>query len=179
MPRKRPHEEYEDDDDNDDETFRYRTFLHLQMRSSTAEKEFDRCFLTPSPDRKAKTLDYWRDYSHDFPHLNLMARDTFAVPATGAGIEGMFSKSGQAATWTRARLQATTIVEIMLYKEFLGRLGHPLNEADERQKAERKKDKKKMKATRDREPQPENQMQIAKPTMKGKKSMMIDWALEW
>src|SRR5437667_12629223 len=44
---------------------------------------------------KVKTLDYWRDHSHDFPHLNLMARDTFAVPATGAGVERMFSKSGR------------------------------------------------------------------------------------
>src|SRR5437667_427301 len=36
-----------------------------------------------------------------------------------------------------------TIVETMLYKEFLGRLGHPLNEAEEIRKAERKKNKKK------------------------------------
>ena len=48
-----------------------------------------------------------------------MARDTFAVPATGAGVERMFSKSGRVATWTRARLHSKSIVETMLYKEFV------------------------------------------------------------
>ena len=86
-----------------------------------------------------------------------MARDTFAVPATGAGVERMFSKSDRVATWTRARLHSMTIVETMLYKEFLGRLGHSLNEAEERQKVERKKDKKKMKITGQCISQSENQ----------------------
>lgn len=85
-----------------------------------------------------KTLDYWRDRSHEFPYLNRMVR-YIKVPATGARIERMFSKSGRVATWTRARPQATTIVETMLYKEFLARLGHPLNEEEERQKAQRKR----------------------------------------
>jgi hypothetical protein len=48
-------------------------------------------------------MDYWRDFSHGFPHLSLMARNTFSVPATGAGVERMFSTSGREATWTRAR----------------------------------------------------------------------------
>jgi hypothetical protein len=45
------------------------------------------------------------------PHLGLIARDTFAVPATGAGVERMFSKSGRVASWSRVRLQAATIRE--------------------------------------------------------------------
>jgi hypothetical protein len=145
-PRKRPHEESSDDDDDDDNPFQYRSFLHQQVQGSTSENEFDRYLLTPPPDKKVKTLDYWHDHSHDFPHLNVMVRDTFAVPATGAGVERMFSKSGRVATWTVARLHSMTIVETILYKEFLGRLGHPLNEAEERRKAERKMNKN-MKAT--------------------------------
>ena len=64
-----------------------------------------------------------------------MVHDTFAIPATGAEVERMFSTNDRVIIWTRARLHSTTIVETMLYKEFLGRLGHPLNEAKERQKA--------------------------------------------
>ena len=48
-----------------------------------------------------------------------MFRDTFAVPATGAGVEREFSKSGRVASWTRARLNHTTISETMLYKNML------------------------------------------------------------
>src|SRR5437667_4581329 len=130
---------------------------------------------------KVKTLDYWRDHSHDFPHLNLMARDTFAVPATGAGVERVFSKSGRVATWSRARLHAKTIAETMLYKELLVRLGHPLNEAQERRKVERKKDKKKMiKALGQRVPQSENQaIDSDSDDEENEQQVMIDWALEW
>jgi hypothetical protein len=110
----------------------------IKSRVTQLKMKFDRYLLTPPSDKKIKTLDYWRDHSHDFPHLNLIARDIFAVPATGAGVERMFSKSGRVATWTRARLNSMTIVETMLYKEFLGRLGHPLKEAEERRKVERK-----------------------------------------
>jgi len=41
-----------------------------------------------------------------------MARNTFAVPAIGAGVERVFGKSGRVATWSRARLQAKTIAEL-------------------------------------------------------------------
>ena len=57
----------------------------------------------------------------------------------------MFSKSGRVASWSRARLQATTIRETMLYKDFLIRNGHPLNEEAERGKVERRKERKKVK----------------------------------
>src|SRR5437667_11488425 len=63
---------------------------------------------------------------------------------------------GRVATWTRTRLQSMTIVETMLYKEFLGQLGHPLNEAEERRNVEHKKNKK-MKANGQHVPQSENQ----------------------
>ena len=81
-------------------------------------------------------------------------------------------------TWTRVRLQSMTIVETMLYKEFLGRLGHPLNEAEERQKAERKK---KMKANGQHVPQSENQAvdNSESDDEEAEQQLIIDWALEW
>jgi hypothetical protein len=50
----------------------------------------------------------------------------FAVPATGAGVEREFSKSGHIATWSRALLKPNTICEMMRYKEYLSRTGQPL-----------------------------------------------------
>ena len=55
----------------------------------------------------------------------------------------MFSRSGRVATWGRARLNGITITETMLYKEFLDRIGQPLDEQAERRRAERRKTKKK------------------------------------
>ena len=34
-----------------------------------------------------------------YPHLAQMARDTLAVPPTGAGVGREFNKSGNVATW--------------------------------------------------------------------------------
>ena len=73
-----------------------------------------------------------------------MARDRFAVPATGAGVERTFSKSGRVATWACARLQSRTISDTMLYKEYLNRNGHSLNSDEERRRAEHKRERKKI-----------------------------------
>ena len=53
-----------------------------------------------------------------------MARDVFAVPATGAGVERQFSKSGRIATWARALLHPDTVRDIMMYKDYLSRTGN-------------------------------------------------------
>jgi len=42
-----------------------------------------------------RTLDYWRAESTSPRKLALMARDYHAISATGAGVEGHFSRSGQ------------------------------------------------------------------------------------
>ena len=73
-----------------------------------------------------------------------MAGDTVAVPATGAGVERMFSRSSRVAIWVRARLNGITITETMLYKEFLDKIGQPLDEQVEwcRTEIRRKKTRK-------------------------------------
>ena len=57
-----------------------------------------------------------------------MSRDTYAVPAIGAGVEREFSKSGKVATYSRSRLNHSTVTEIMMFKNFLSRQGQELND---------------------------------------------------
>ena len=48
-------------------------------------------------------------------------RDTLAVPATGAGVERQFSRSGRIVTPLRHRLNPETVHDIMMYKNDLAR----------------------------------------------------------
>ena len=72
---------------------------------------------------KKPCLPWWKSSSKLLPGLARMLRDTHAVPATGAGVERQFSKSGKVANFTRARLNHKTITESMLYKDMLFRHG--------------------------------------------------------
>jgi len=60
-----------------------------------------------------------------------MFRDIMTVPPTGAGVEREFRKSGRVVTWTRSRLNAETISEIMLFKNFLAHKGDAISEWDD------------------------------------------------
>ena len=161
--------QYEESDENDSDD--YRSFLHRQNRASVATNEFDN-YMTSSPsDEKINTLDYWKVRFIEYPHLGLMARDTFSVPATGAGVERMFSKSGRIASWSRARLQAETICETMLYVDFLVRSGNSLNEEEERSKAERRKERKKNPKTLE-----EN---VTESENEDDDPVLIRWEQEW
>jgi hypothetical protein len=166
-PRKRPHEESDDESDEGD----YRSFLHTAAQGAAEQNEFDRYLLSPPPDKRTKTLDYWKDHTVLFPHLSLMARDRYAVPATGAGVERTFSKSGRVATWTRARLQSKTINETMLYKDYLSRIGQPLNGEEERRRAERKRERRKN-PTPAEEDNSDSEGDEEEPEL-------IKWELEW
>lgn len=64
-----------------------------------------------------------------YPHLAQMARVTFAVPSTRAGVEREFRKSGHVATRTRSQLKPDTICETMRYKAYLTRIGEQLTRA--------------------------------------------------
>ena len=127
-----------DDSEDEDDPNNYRMFLNRQNRAAAITNEFDNYISAPPPDKTIQTLSYWKIKSIDWPHLGLMARDTFAIPATGAEVERIFSKGGRVASWSRARLQAATIRETMFYKDFLVRNGKPLNEEQEREWEERK-----------------------------------------
>jgi hypothetical protein len=138
----------------------------------TSQNEFDRYIDTPPPAKQIKTLEYWKNHDSDFPGLKHMIHNTFAVPATGAGVERMFSRNGRVATWGRARLNGITITETMLYKEFLDRINQPLDEQAEWHRVERRKARKKnlklgaQEASDSEDDEEEN-------------SALIAWELEW
>ena len=60
--------------------------------------EYDHYLQSPAP-AVFDTLGWWKEHQAVYPRLSRMARDNFAVPATGAGIEREFSKSGRGAIW--------------------------------------------------------------------------------
>ena len=53
------------------------------------------------------------------------------VPASSAGMEREFSKSGRVASWTQSRLNSETIGEAMMYKSYLAARGTPLYEVED------------------------------------------------
>ena len=161
---------------NEDDPNDYRMFLSRQNRNAEVANEFDDDISTPPPDKAMQTLSYWKVKSVDSPHLGLIARDTFAVPATSAGVERMFSKSGRVALWSRARLQAATIRETMLYRDFLVRNGNSLNEERERERQERKEKCKK--AKRKLRPGPVlNESEDEEG--EDEDAVLIKWEMEW
>jgi hypothetical protein len=117
-----------DDDDSDDEDTI--TGRRRAKAKHIISNEFDQYLAAPSVEDK-DTLGWWRNHAQFYPQLSMMARDTFAVPATGAGVEQEFSKSGRIATPTRARLRPDTISEMMMYKNYLIRDRKPLAKMEE------------------------------------------------
>jgi hypothetical protein len=65
------------------------------------DNEYDQYSNTPRLVVQVGTraLDTWRTLAEtSFPRLGLMVRSTLAVPATGAGVERQFSRSGKVET---------------------------------------------------------------------------------
>jgi len=122
---KRKISELEDDEDDEDD---YRSITKTTLPAE-GDTEFDQ-YLNASITSfaKEKTLDWWRKHQNIYPNLSRMVRDTLAVPATGAGVEREFSKSGKVATYSRSRLNHNTVTEIMMFKNFVARQGQELND---------------------------------------------------
>lgn len=59
-------------------------------------------------------LDWWRDNAPRFPILSRMARDFLAVPASGVGVENLFSTARDVCHYRRNRLAPETIEAIMI-----------------------------------------------------------------
>jgi hAT family C-terminal dimerisation region len=127
-PRKRKIDEV-----SQDPTFaKFVQSLHPQ---ETRHDEFETYLETkiayPPTLELQSVLDWWKNNSSVFPGLAKMARDVFAVPCTGAGVEREFSKGRRVATWGRSRLHPDTIQRVMMYKDYLSRMGGPLVTWDE------------------------------------------------
>ena len=85
------------------------------------------CIKAPRILRKGNVLDIWRTWAKTtYPHLATMVRDILAVPATGAGVERQFSKSGKVETKLRAWIDPVTICESMMYTDMFVRKNRAL-----------------------------------------------------
>jgi hypothetical protein len=116
-PRKRKAPEYEGHFETD-----YHLALDRAHKKRGMINEFDRYLgndLFVGDERNA--LHWWRINHPNFPNLSKMFRTTHAVPATGAGVERVFSRSGRLARFDRGSLDHRTISQGMFYKDFMSR----------------------------------------------------------
>lgn len=114
LTRKRPYSAIDDDDDE------YEQILQ-SLNSKKNSNEYDRYISSPLVNFKIPILEWWKQNEDSYPQLSRMVRDTLAVPATGAGVERQFSRSGRIMTSLRRRLSPETVYEIMMYKNHLHR----------------------------------------------------------
>jgi hypothetical protein len=117
-------------DDNDDEEDDYYHALAAAAKVRGEQNEFDLYLAAPNAMTK-DPLGWWRANRPSFPRLARMFRDTFPVPATGAGVEREFSMGRRVASWTRARLHHRTISDTMMVKNMLARHGNKLSDVIE------------------------------------------------
>ncbi|OQD77362.1 hypothetical protein PENANT_c110G10938 [Penicillium antarcticum] len=66
-------------------------------------------------DSDISPLVFWRENTHRFPTLAALAQDVLSVPATGAGVERLFNTARDICHYSRGRLSATTIQELMMF----------------------------------------------------------------
>jgi hypothetical protein len=90
--------------------------------SDASETEFD-TYMKYKKQHIKDPLEWWKQSQGMFPKLAQMARDTYAVPATGSGVEREFSISGNIVNNRRNRLSPTTISNLMQFKRWLSRTG--------------------------------------------------------
>lgn len=109
--RKRSYEEMDEDSDSDDDI----------------QSEFESYIQQQRKRGIENPLTWWKTVEGIYPQLSKMAKDTFAVPATGSGVEREFSISGAIVSKGRNRLNPKTISDIMQYKRWLSRRGAVAN----------------------------------------------------
>jgi len=94
IPSKRPRIDVDLDDDDE-----YTKVVQQLSAEHKNKSEVERYLTSPQdPQTDTPILVWWRDNQHTYPRLAHMARDIYAVPATGAGVEREFSKSGRVAS---------------------------------------------------------------------------------
>ena len=97
------------------------------MIESESEEDEQSEFDSYIKSKRIKAIDnplIWWATSHSiFPQMGNMAKDIYAVPATGSGVEREFSISGNIVNHRRNRLKPKTISDLMQYKRWLDRHG--------------------------------------------------------
>ena len=105
-------------DSDEDEDAEFQALLAKRSAQRTRH-DYDRFVDAPNNPAIKSVLGWWRSNQDTYPDLARMARDVLAVPASGCSVERMFSISGRIANWQRARLQDSTISDLMMYKATL------------------------------------------------------------
>lgn len=59
---------------------------------------------------------FWKHHEAQFPTLAALARDIFSIPATGVGVERLFSSARDICHYRRGSLNATTIQDLMMLR---------------------------------------------------------------
>ena len=108
------------------EESRKRSFEKMIVNSDSdddIQSEFESYIRQGRTKGISNPLIWWKGVNGMYPQLFRMAKDTFAVPATGSGVEREFSISGILVSKTRNRLDPMTISDLMQYKRWLARTG--------------------------------------------------------
>lgn len=93
-------------------------YYNTLMKGSGTEEERDEFELYMNQPATSFTMDetplqFWKRNENLYPHLALFARDSLGVPATGAGVERLFSESGKIDTPERNRILGKTMTAYM------------------------------------------------------------------
>ena len=107
VPSKRPHSVMDSDSDSEEDEF----------------NEFDSYTKSRRVKGFKNPLQWWGTSSAFLPNMSAMAKDVYAVPATGAGVEREFSISGNIVDRRRNRLSPKTISDLMQYKRWVAHHG--------------------------------------------------------
>jgi len=67
--------------------------------------------------KNTDVLKFWKNKKDTFPNLTSIARIAFAVPATSAGVERLFSIAGSLGRARRSRLKVEVVENLILKRE--------------------------------------------------------------
>lgn len=65
---------------------------------------------------KTNVCRFWQDHKNQFLTLAALARDMFSIPATGVGVERLFSLARDICHYRRGSLNTTTIQDLMMLR---------------------------------------------------------------
>ena len=91
--------------------------VRAKARENDKETELTKYLKEPAPEN-VSVLDYWKNKSNMYPVLSHLAKKYLAIPATSAGVERLFSISGSLARARRARLNAKTLEDVILLRQY-------------------------------------------------------------
>lgn len=85
--------------------------------TDTDSGEVTRYFLLPRESPNSDPLVYWGNQNKNFPGLSKLAKRYLSIPASSGGVERLFSLTGSIGRRQRSRMKATTMENIVLWKQ--------------------------------------------------------------